>query len=64
MATMANGRVSPGFSLQNKTYGKDQETIQSSITPDPDTTWESNKNTVKPYSQNLHILTLTLTQRS
>ena len=29
-----------------KKGGKDQETIQSSTTPDQDTTWESNKNTI------------------
>ena len=37
--------------LQSKKGTKDQESIQSSTTPDPDTTWESDKNTIKHHKQ-------------
>ena len=36
---------------QSKKGGKDQETIQSSTWPTQDTTWESNKNTIKNHQQ-------------
>ena len=35
------------MALQNKKECKDQESIQSSTTPDQEITWESDKNTTK-----------------
>ena len=34
------------YRIKSKKDGKDQETIQSTTTPDPEFTWESNKNTI------------------
>ena len=37
--------------MQSKKHGKDQESIQSSITPDPGYQWESNKLTVRHHKR-------------
>ena len=39
--------------MQNKKDGKDQESIQSSTTPDPGYQWESNKLTVRHHKLEL-----------
>ena len=39
--------------IQSKKGGKDQESIQSSTTPDPGYQWESNKLTVRHHRQML-----------
>ena len=39
--------------VQSKKGGKDQESIQSSTTPDPGYQWESNKLTVRLHSREL-----------
>ena len=36
---------------QSKKGGKNQESIQSSTTPDQNTTWESDKNTIKHHKR-------------
>ena len=39
--------------IQSKKDGKDQESIQSSTTPDPEYQWESNKLTVRHHRREL-----------
>ena len=41
--------------LKSKKDGKDQETIQSSTMPDPDTTCEINKNTINIHKHENHV---------
>ena len=41
------------FFIQSKKDGKDQESIQSSTTPDPGYQWESNKLTVRHHKREL-----------
>ena len=41
--------------IQSKKDGKDQESIQSSNTPDPGYQWESNKITVRHHKRELHV---------
>ena len=41
--------------LKSKKDGKDQKTIQSSTTPDPDITCESNKNTINIHKHENHV---------
>ena len=36
---------------ESKKNGKDQESVQLRTTPDQDTTWESDKNTIKRHKQ-------------
>ena len=36
---------------QSKTEGKDQESIQSSTTPDPGYQWENNKLTIRHHNR-------------
>ena len=36
---------------ESKKNGKDQESVQLCTTPDQDTTWESDKNTIKRHKQ-------------
>ena len=40
-----------GARLQNKKEGKDQESIQSSTTPDPGYQWESDNVTIKHHKR-------------
>ena len=41
----------PKIGFQSRKEGKDQESMHSSTTPEPDITWESEKNTMKHHIQ-------------
>ena len=44
-------RILSSFFLQSKKEGKDQESIQSSTTPDPGYKWESDNVTIKHHKR-------------
>ena len=41
--------------IQSKKEGKDQESIQSSTTPDPGYPWESNKLTIRHHKESQEV---------